>query len=408
MIAGASRGDLAATTLVLSHFVVGAVFFCLMTAVLAADTSLVHGQFLDPRAAGAAHLFVLGWISTTICGALIQFVPVISGRPLFSLRLAWGGFFLWLAGLVSFPFILALRRVDAVFLPALVLYAGAVLFAVQMLVTIARAPRERGLWIIASAVSWFLATTTGGFLLALHLRFGMLPVAFLSFLRWHVYTGMAGWFLLSIVGAGVRLFPMFLLSHAVSYPFARTAAVLINAGLVAAAVATIAPVLPFQVAALFIGGGFVSFWFFLNGAFRSRMKRKDIVLLTQARVGIGIIGLAWLVSWTDYPIAALLTAAGGVGLTVAGLTFKIVPFLKWMRLQSVGGNILPAGLVPERLLKVQAAAFATALLCLIPGALIHSEVIWSVGKAVLAVTALLSASAMFLILTHKGGAVGNA
>ena len=42
---------------------------------------LAAGNFLSQRLAGVTHLFTLGWLTTTIYGALYQLLPVALGAP---------------------------------------------------------------------------------------------------------------------------------------------------------------------------------------------------------------------------------------------------------------------------------------------------------------------------------------
>ncbi|MHB1168585.1 MAG: hypothetical protein ACYC28_04815, partial [Longimicrobiales bacterium] len=43
---------------------------------IAIAPALAMGAYVSPRVAGVTHLFTLGWITTSIMGALYQFLPV--------------------------------------------------------------------------------------------------------------------------------------------------------------------------------------------------------------------------------------------------------------------------------------------------------------------------------------------
>ena len=45
---------------------------------------LAMGTYPSPRVAGITHLFTLGWLTTTIFGALYQLLPVALGAPVYS------------------------------------------------------------------------------------------------------------------------------------------------------------------------------------------------------------------------------------------------------------------------------------------------------------------------------------
>ena len=60
------------------------------------------GAYPSPRVAGITHLFTLGWLSTTIFGALYQLLPVALGAPIRSIKLGHAAF--WTCTTVSrFP-----------------------------------------------------------------------------------------------------------------------------------------------------------------------------------------------------------------------------------------------------------------------------------------------------------------
>ncbi len=59
---------------------------------------LARGLSLAPTVVAVTHLFTLGWITTSIMGALYQFLPVALGTPIGSVRLAHASFGLHVAG----------------------------------------------------------------------------------------------------------------------------------------------------------------------------------------------------------------------------------------------------------------------------------------------------------------------
>ena len=64
---------------------------------------------------------------------------------------------------------------------------------------------------IITAALWFWVTVTIGVLMAFNLTYVFLPQEHLFYLKIHAHIGIAGWFLLLIMGAGSKLLPMFLL-----------------------------------------------------------------------------------------------------------------------------------------------------------------------------------------------------
>src|SRR5699024_5525615 len=82
------------------HFIAAIGFWLLGAAALVwAAPDVVAGSFPAPRVVATTHLFTLGWITTTILGALYQFLPVALGVPIRSERLAHASYALYVPGL---------------------------------------------------------------------------------------------------------------------------------------------------------------------------------------------------------------------------------------------------------------------------------------------------------------------
>ena len=59
---------------------------------------LAAGAYLSPHVAGITHLFTLGWLTTTVFGALCQLLPVALGTPVRSTRVAHAAFWAFAPG----------------------------------------------------------------------------------------------------------------------------------------------------------------------------------------------------------------------------------------------------------------------------------------------------------------------
>ena len=324
------------------HFAAAHVFWLAGSAGLvwvAPDVAL--GLFPLPRVAAVTHLFTLGWITTTILGALYQFLPVALGVPVRSERVAHVGLALYAPGLVLFVAGLAGGAQGIMLAGAALLGTGLLLFVGNLAATLARC-RERGLtwWALAGAGSSLLATVTLGVSLAGNLRWGYLGADRFLALGVHLHVAVAGWVLLVAIGVAHRLLPMFLLSHGASELPGRLAV-----GLVAGGVAillafhhALVPALKWAVAGL-LAAGLAAFLVQAALFFRHRKKPALDPGLRLAAVGLGFLGLALCLApgvvgrgveaprvATAYVLALVL---GGLSLFVAGHHYKILPFLVW-------------------------------------------------------------------------------
>lgn len=298
------------------------------------------GAFPLPRVVAVAHLFTLGWITTSIQGALYQFLPVALGTPIHSERLGHLTFGLYAAGIPLFVGGLA-AGLHPVFLVGAASFGTALLlFAGNLAATLARAPERNLTWWALAGAAVFLTVTVGlGFLLAGNLRWGYLGGSRFLALGVHLHVAIFGWVLLVIVGVAHRLLPMFLLSHGASELPGKVALALLAAGtgLLLALHHALTPGVVWTVAAL-LGGGLLAF--VLQAALFFRHKRKPTLDpgLRLVAVALGVLALALGLApafvaqglaaprlVTAYVLALLL----GLSLFVAGHYYKILPFLVW-------------------------------------------------------------------------------
>lgn len=302
---------------------------------------LARGGFAGPRVIGVAHLFTLGWITTTILGALYQFLPVALAVPIRSQRLAHLCFALYTPGLALFVPGLLVQR-PALFLPGAALFGTALLlFAGNLAATLRRAP-EKNLtwWALAGATVFLVSTVVLGVSLSGNLRWGYLGAERFLAVGVHLHVAIAGWVMLVVVGVAHRLLPMFLLSHGAPEWPGGVAAALLGAGaaLLLALHHALSPTLAWTVAAL-LGGGVLAFLAQAALFFRHKKKPALDAGLRLAALGVGFLALALGIApfflhaglaaprlATAYVLALVL---GGLSLFVAGHYYKILPFLVW-------------------------------------------------------------------------------
>ena len=115
-----------------SHFALALAFWLAgSVGLVLVAPDLAGGRFTAPRVAAVTHLFTLGWVTTSILGALYQFLPVALGTPIRWQRLAWVTLVLYAPGLPLFLFGLVRVRLD-------LMLPGAVAFGTGLLLLILR------------------------------------------------------------------------------------------------------------------------------------------------------------------------------------------------------------------------------------------------------------------------------
>ncbi len=369
------------------HFAAALLFLVLgAVGVVVVAPDLASGFYPSPRVVGVTHLFTLGWITTSIMGALYQFLPVALGEPIRSRRVAHATFVLYVPGLLAFVAGLLSGHKDVMLVGVAAFGTGIVLFATNLGRTLARAKR-RGLtwWALAAADAFLLVTLLLGSALAGNLRWGYLGGHRLTALGTHLHVALAGWVLLVVIGVAHRLLPMFLLSHGAGDRVARAAVALVASGAAALVVLHHAPALLGRwLPAALIASGLVCF---LAQARRFYTHRHRPALdpgmrLAAAALGVLAVGLvlaAPVLAGAASPriaTAYVLAVLMGISLFAAAHYYKIVPFLVWYHRFGPLAGRRPVPRVSE-LYSARLASGAGALLLVGAGVLIAAVALGS-------------------------------
>jgi hypothetical protein len=309
----------------------------------------------DPIVA-ATHFGVLATLSMAVLGAMHQFTPVITGRPLRSIRLARATFLTWLAASWMLPSGIATEQVTVTAISGM--FAA---LAIGLLVANFTGPlsvRGKG------------APVTGlRFALAGSVVTACLGAAFVGDrqgnwfdLTAHVdltmgVVGLFGWLGVTYVAVAEKLWPMFFLAHVSGrHRPGRVAvwAVPIGVALLSAGLLSNVPDFAWGgsiVLAAGLGAHLVS----LVAHVRHRRRKADLHLVfvvTSAiwlLAGAGLSLAGALVVPHDYVfgmalVAAALVAFSGWLLTaLVGHAHKVVPFIVWSALRARGVDKGPAG-----------------------------------------------------------------
>lgn len=303
--------------------------------------ALAAGAYSSPGVVASVHLLTLGWIGTSVMGALYQLLPVALGATLRWERLADAAFWSWVSGLVAFTAGIV-AGTPALHVPgAALLGLAALLFSANVAFTLPRtARRDLTWWCVAGATLFLLGAWVLGLLLAVNLGTGVLGGSRYVVVAVHLHLAAGGWVLLTAIGVGHRLLPMFLGTRGTSLLPGRIAA-----GLVAAAAGALLlsghllPASVLRAALAIMALGALAFLAQARLHYRGRTRSELHPGLRLAAGGLVLLGLAVLAGTAALvartPDPRLLTAygilliPGGLGLFVAGVQYRIVPFLTW-------------------------------------------------------------------------------
>ncbi len=302
---------------------------------------LAAGMYLEPHVAGVTHLFTLGWLTTTIFGALYQLLPVALGAPVRWPRMAHTSFATFASGAGLFACGVAANVMALHHTGLALITTGIVLAAINVSSSLRRARSRDATWLaIALALSFLVSTLGLGMVLLHNLHTGFIAAARVRVLATHLHVAIVGWAMVMIVGVSHRLLPMFLLAHGVDTRWTKRSLALLSAGVPVLAIGLNVPAWHLTWAgALLLAGGVWCFARQAYGFYRARIRKRIDVGMRFAATAISFLllasalGLALLARGatstrlaTAYVLLGLL---GGIVMYVVGFFYKIVPLLAW-------------------------------------------------------------------------------
>lgn len=397
------------------HFIAGLVFLVLgALGLVSVAPALSVGAYPAPTLVGVIHLFTLGWITTSIMGALYQFLPVALGQSIASERAAHVTFALYVSGVAALVAGMYLGRHTLLLVGVATLGVAIVMFLVNLGITLYRAERRELTWWAVCAAAVFLGITlVFGTALSLNLGNGFLGAAHDIALGTHIHVALFGWVLLVMVGVAHRLLPMFLLSHGGRTYFASYAVALLATGAGLLTVFHHVPILGREVPAFFLAAGVFAFLIQAREFYRKRHRPALDPGLHLAAFALGLLAVAiplgalvlFGVASLNVRVAYVLTVLLACSLFVAAHYFKIVPFLIWNRHFGplAGTRPLPrvGDLYSQRLANVAAACLALGAAMLAASVAAGSLVGVRVGAALFATGVVIEAGQMTAIARRR-------
>ena len=338
-------------------------FAAALIALLAAEAMMVAGlgfpaePLRSPSSLVLVHLITIGWLSLTMCGALCQFIPVLTERPLHSDRLALPALALLVTGLIAL--VLGFLRLDGrvaselpfLSLAALLLGIGFTLVIWNLACTLwyarplALPARFAGLGLAGVAVTAAFGTIfalvleqtiSGTFFVRIHA--GALPI--------HIIAGLGGWLTITTAGVSYRLLAMFMLAPDIDEASGRTTlrlaaiafGVVVGGGL-AAVLAEVSLAVVLGAALIMAIAALACYGRDVLQLFQTRRRRMlelnsrmaVVALVNLALTAVLCIVLAAIGRVSEHVGAVVFLAAFGwlSGMMLAQM-HKIVAFLTWL------------------------------------------------------------------------------
>jgi hypothetical protein len=418
-----TTNKVAPISIVLPHYAFGAVSFFVLTVLMFISSDSFTGHYFSPRLLAITHIATLAWGSMLIFGALYQFLPVVLVSDLYSPLLARITFICFVTGISLLIYSFWNFSVGVPMqIASCILLSGATFFIFNIIATSRKAKENmvEAEFIVTSGL-WFWLTVLIGTLLAFNFTYAFFPKEHLYYLKIHAHIGIAGWFLLLIIGVSSKLIPMFLLSSSTNKGKLKYAYYIINGALFG-----------FLIDSFLFGGvsrgliyfilvtiGVLFYFSFLLTVYRKRAKKVLDIGMKQSMIAFIIVCLPLitgiLINTTNtlnselslrvtiiYGISILL---GFISLLILGQTFKTLPFIVWLKLnKSASGQDkppLPKNLYSEPIVRLQFIFFSVGLVILIVGVGFSIIYIIQIACVFLMLAALLYNINVFKLLLYR-------
>ncbi|HCN85078.1 MAG TPA: hypothetical protein DIT07_15890, partial [Sphingobacteriaceae bacterium] len=365
----------------------------------------------------------LGWGSLIIFGACYQLLPVILEIELYSYRIGWISLSMFVSGLIllvcSFW-----HFQPGIYMQcgSLLLLSGILLFGFNVFITAKRINHtDIHQEFIITACIWLICTATLGTLLVFNFRYAFLPKEHVLFLKLHAHMGLAGWFLMLIIGVSSKLIPMFLISTRQMPRFLSWSYFLVNAGLIFFLVDTYfygLNIKTYFIASIVVAG-IVMWLIFIFYCFHSRIRKAIDLPIMHAILSFLLLGIATFVlpliifhqikadpraiGYTT--LYGTLLFMGWISALILGQTFKTLPFIVWIKhYQHIAGKgpiPMPADLFNKRILGLQFSIFLIFILNFYIGLLYKSKLLICAGLICFLLVAFVYLANVLIVLLHR-------
>ena len=325
--------------LVAHYFIAGAIFYMIASFILPFYAGELNTFFLSPAIASLMHLYLLGFIMMIIFGAMYQLIPVVLEIPIFSKDFAYIQFYLFVTGVVIFSIALGVNGYIKM-LPygAIMMYISMLIFVANVFLTY----KNIELWSITAKyilVSniFLLVGVSIGFYMALDLIYGF-GADIVSLVTLHISTTIVGYILITIMGIGMILLPMFSLSHGFSDKSINIAFYMVIIGLVLFLVSVFTKIMVLKYFGIaLVGVSIILGLYQMCLIFTTRIRKQNdfwaknmIASFYSLILSLLILGLAiFLNSQTLFILFGFMLFFGFFVFFIVGHIYKILPFLVW-------------------------------------------------------------------------------
>ncbi|MBP9098645.1 MAG: cytochrome C oxidase subunit I [Ferruginibacter sp.] len=412
--------------IVLPFYLYAALSFLSASLLLLFSANAFTGHYFNPQILAITHIMALGWGTMMILGASHQLVPVLTESSLYSNFLGYLSFVLAATGILLlvfafYNFTMAWHAKAGGWLIA----TAVICYLVNLAGTITKSKTTNvhAVFVFTGAL-WLLITIFLGLALIYNFSFNIFSKGSLAYLPLHAHMGIAGWFLLVVIGVGSRLIPMFLISKYSNPKLLWMIYALINTALLFFIFLFQYEVIKsfyFFPLTMFIAALSV-FGYYCYQCYLQRIRRKldeqmkmtllsVITMLLPMIILIPVIGLLCndLADTKLILIYGFIIFFGWISSIIFAMTFKTLPFIVWNKvyhLQSANSKTPnPKDLFNNKIFVAMSAAYLAGILIFIAGVLSANTIILRSGATCLLLAAILYNWNVIAVLTHKKNGV---
>lgn len=426
MFAPGGNTGLSSTTnyrVVLPFYIYAAFAFLIATLILVFHTGDIARHYFHPYTLAVTHILALGWGTMIILGAAHQLVPVFIEGRLYSNTLAYASFIFAALGipLLAYGFY-TFNLGETARTGGELIICAIICFLVNITISLIKSKSENvhAVYVFTS-ILWLLITASVGLILLYNFQYNFLPDNSIDYLSLHAHMGIAGWFLLLVIGVSSRLIPMFLISKYSNTRLLWWIFICINAALLSFILIFLYVseksfyILPL----LLISAGILLYAKYCYNAYKVRIRKKvdeqmRISLLAILMMALPILFLVVIV------VLLLLAKSENISLVIAygfvlffgwitaiilGMTFKTLPFIVWNKVyHHIAGKRKtpsPKDLFSDVIFKWMAISFIAGFLLFVIALLLYISFLLKLATVLLLITSFLYTWNVLKLITHK-------
>jgi len=425
MNSGLSTKNAPSASVVLPHYIYGAVAFLVASIMMYFSASNLSSSFIGPKILGLAHMLVLGWVTMIIFGALYQLIPVVMEVKLFSEKMTYISFIgLGLGNIILVSGFWQTYTSPTLYsiLGGILIILGIIFFVINALLTAKTSTvnSTENNFIIAS-IFWLLIAVSFGFFILLNNYYGFLSISPLDLLKAHASIGLVGWFMMLVMGVASTLLPMFFIVHNLNAKFIKASFYFTNIGLILLVISLLAgaAIWIISISVVIVAIGIFLFVRYNYDAYNRRLRKKlDIgmklsvasFVLLAVSVSSGILMLLSTFLFSQLTVALAIVFGftllmGFFTSLILGQMYKTLPFIVWLvKYQDKVGKFktpLPADLYSEKVANIHYFSFIIGSFLAIIGILLSIKLIIEIAALAYFVTALLYLFNTMKIIFHQ-------